>query len=123
MAHEALERYIEASELSKSAILYLNGAPPVEKARTHKEREKKRHQYHENITKNANRAFHWSSWERQAFAEHMRRRGWTIKECPFETDIAITAACKCDDIVVSSDSDYLAYQSVRTIIRPFRESF
>ncbi|KAF9344098.1 Rad2 nuclease [Mortierella sp. AD094] len=53
----------------------------------------------------------------------MRRHGWTVEEYPFEADVAIAAACEHDDIVVTPDSDYMAYQSVRTIIRPFKGKF
>ncbi|KAF9944380.1 hypothetical protein BGZ72_002451, partial [Mortierella alpina] len=53
----------------------------------------------------------------------MRQEGWTVVESPFEADVAIASDCTPSDIVVSIDSDYFAYRSVTTILRPFRGKF
>ncbi|KAG0288304.1 hypothetical protein BGZ98_004301 [Dissophora globulifera] len=48
----------------------------------------------------------------------MINRGWTIKLCSTEADIAIAAECQPEDIVVSIDSDLFIYRTVRTLWRP-----
>ncbi|KAG0000528.1 hypothetical protein BGZ80_006346 [Entomortierella chlamydospora] len=48
----------------------------------------------------------------------MKQAGWTIHVCQTETDVAIAVDCQPDDVVISQDSDMLAYKSVSTIWRP-----
>ncbi|KAG0319327.1 hypothetical protein BGZ99_005147 [Dissophora globulifera] len=64
------------------------------------------------------KAFHWNLEDREGFYQHMINRGWTIKLCPTEADIAIAADCQPEDIVVSIDSDLIIYRTVRTLWRP-----
>ncbi|KAF8921758.1 hypothetical protein BGZ58_003893, partial [Dissophora ornata] len=63
-------------------------------------------------------SFYWSQSMRDAFVEYMHQQGWNIVRCDTEADVAIARDCGTDDIVVSGDSDMLAYHSVSTLWRP-----
>ncbi|KAF9909410.1 hypothetical protein EC991_008549, partial [Linnemannia zychae] len=63
-------------------------------------------------------SFHWSLESREDFARHMASKGWTIRNVETEADLAIAIDAQPGDIVISADSDMLAYASVRTLWRP-----
>ncbi|KAG9319203.1 hypothetical protein KVV02_005911, partial [Mortierella alpina] len=52
---------------------------------------------------------------KHALAEYLRSQGWTVIKAEFEADVRIAQDCGDQDIVVSSDSDMIAYSSVRTV--------
>ncbi|KAI1285635.1 hypothetical protein EDD11_000710, partial [Mortierella claussenii] len=56
-------------------------------------------------------SFYWSLPMRDAFVEYMQGEGWNIQRCATEADVKIAQDCGPRDIVVSADSDMLAYQS------------
>ncbi|KAK3813748.1 MAG: hypothetical protein J3R72DRAFT_462078 [Linnemannia gamsii] len=62
-------------------------------------------------------AFYWSLSSRQHFAEYMRDLGWTT-----EADVAIAQDAQPGDVVISSDSDMMAYASVETLWRPVSQN-
>ncbi|KAF9404254.1 hypothetical protein BGZ76_007034, partial [Entomortierella beljakovae] len=128
-------------------VLYLDGKPSSEKHETQIRREEIRsnalrlatihyeslekrvennqrvHKPHFiKISKNLRKAFYWSLDARESFRVYMIERGWNIKMCPFEADLAMAADCKPNDIVVSKDSDMLMYQNICTIWRPMSKS-
>ncbi|KAF9382477.1 hypothetical protein CPC16_009322 [Podila verticillata] len=63
-------------------------------------------------------SFHWSLRSRQEFANYMRHRGWTVVICRTEADLAIALDAQDIDIIISKDSDMMAYQSIKTLWRP-----
>ncbi|KAI7830486.1 hypothetical protein BC939DRAFT_489849 [Gamsiella multidivaricata] len=71
-----------------------------------------------NLSKQINAAFYWFVDFRRGFAQYMRNMGWNVIECPTEAGIAIAHACQLNDIILSSDSDMLAYDTITTIWRP-----
>jgi hypothetical protein len=48
----------------------------------------------------------------------MRSRGWTVKLCKTEVDVAIAQDAQPSDIIISTDNDMFAYISIVTIWRP-----
>lgn len=143
VAHEALEQQILTSGIAQNSVLYLDGPSPDEKRKTFesreqrrghnlkraqesvaylaesvKERRRVRKRQFVKLNKHIRAAFYWSLDSRKAFAQYMQSVGWSIVECSSEADIAIAHACQPDDIVVSIDSDMLAYDTIRTIWRP-----
>ncbi|KAG0274828.1 hypothetical protein BGZ96_004069 [Linnemannia gamsii] len=63
-------------------------------------------------------AFYWSLPSRQEYANYMRHLGWTVVVARTEADLAIALDAGETDIIISKDSDMLAYQSVKTLWRP-----
>ncbi|KAF8945173.1 hypothetical protein BGZ47_003134 [Haplosporangium gracile] len=63
-------------------------------------------------------SFHWSMRSRQEFANYMRHHGWTVFVCRTEADLAIALDAQDNDIIISKDSDMMAYRSVKTLWRP-----
>jgi len=45
----------------------------------------------------------------------MRGAGWTVQACETKVDLAITQDCNPDDVVISADSDMLAYLTISTL--------
>ena len=148
-AHQMLQRAIlKAGLTAESATLYVDGAVPVEKMATHQERAKKGrdsriqakehlvalqervrenkavHKHHfQAVIKHALNGFRWPREERAAFVQYMRDQGWNVVECQFEADVTIARDSTENDVVLSIDSDYFAYSTVHTIVRPFRGKF
>ena len=77
-----------------------------------------RKQHFISIKKNLVSAFYWPLSSRQHFAEYMRGVGWTVVLCNTEADVAIARDVQPGDIVISSNSDMMAYASVQTLWRP-----
>ncbi|KAF9158623.1 hypothetical protein BGX20_003309, partial [Mortierella sp. AD010] len=147
IAHSIVEKEIKLLGTPKSLVLYLDGSPSVEKRDTQIRREKDRakamelaqmsinelrdrvkknlrvrKQLFRAIYKNLKKAFYWSLDARQAFAKYMKQKGWTIIECSTEADLAIAKDSIPGDIVISKDSDMLAYEKICTIWRPISRS-
>ncbi|KAG0294470.1 hypothetical protein BGZ98_001756 [Dissophora globulifera] len=59
---------------------------------------------------------------RESFAEYMTRAGWKVQTCVSEADVGIARDCQPGDIVVSADSDMLAYSSILILWRPISRS-
>lgn len=142
-AHIILEQQLTAYGIPKSSVFYLEGPSPDVKRRTCESREtrrscalqkaqssivdmesrlrdkqKLRKHHFVKLSKCISAAFYWSLDSRRAFAQHMRHMGWNVVECPAEADTTIALDCQPNDVVVSADSDMLAYDSVCTIWRP-----
>ncbi|KAK3821217.1 MAG: hypothetical protein J3Q66DRAFT_148948 [Benniella sp.] len=143
-AHQIVEQAILDRGIPMTATLYIDGSPPVEKKKTNQDREKirsdaiqraqsfldfvetringnhrVRKRHFTRIVKAINTAFYWSLDTRKLFINYMRSRGWTVKECSTEADVDVARDCKPDDIVVSGDSDMLAFAAeITTIWRP-----
>ncbi|KAI7816717.1 hypothetical protein BC939DRAFT_32985 [Gamsiella multidivaricata] len=67
-------------------------------------------------------SFYWSLPIRDAFVKYMQGEGWNIQRCETEADVVIAQDCRFDDIVVSADSDMLAYPSVSSLWRPISKN-
>ncbi|KAK3843693.1 MAG: hypothetical protein J3R72DRAFT_107685 [Linnemannia gamsii] len=63
-------------------------------------------------------SFYWPKEHRMGFAQYMRGKGWTVIEAETEADVAIALQAQADDIVISADSDMLAYETIKTLWRP-----
>ncbi|KAG0310285.1 Elongation of fatty acids protein 2, partial [Dissophora globulifera] len=143
IAHTILESSILSFGITKDSILYVDGPSPIEKQATTAAREQRRTialQHAETsiadlerrvqdqckarkrqfraLDKHIRAAFYWPLDVREDFARYMRTRGWSVIVCSSEADIAIAEACQPNDVVVSSDSDMLAYDTIKTIWRP-----
>jgi hypothetical protein len=77
-----------------------------------------RKSHHTTVRAAFSTSFYWSLASRIQFAEYMRSRGWTVKSCRTEADVAIAQDAQPNDIIVSTDSDMFAYSSIVTIWRP-----
>ncbi|ORZ23841.1 hypothetical protein BCR41DRAFT_420389 [Lobosporangium transversale] len=69
------------------------------------------------IDKNLLGAFHWREEDKAAFATYVDSNGWTVVRSLTEPELQIARKCQEGDIVVTTDSDLLAYKSVKTIWR------
>ncbi|KAG9066448.1 hypothetical protein KI688_001674 [Linnemannia hyalina] len=67
------------------------------------------------------RMFYWSLPARQAFIAYMVQAGWTVRACETEADPTVALDCQPGGVVVSADSDMLAYSSICTLWRPSRK--
>ncbi|KAG0298727.1 hypothetical protein BGZ98_000089 [Dissophora globulifera] len=124
-------------------VFYVDGAPAVEKKETHRERYEKRvkalksaevavetlsdrvrqgksstMQMFKNVEKGLREAFRWSLQDREDFVEFLQGQQLDARLCRTEAYVAIAADCQPQDIVFSQDSDYFAYDSVKTYWRP-----
>ncbi|KAK3831089.1 MAG: hypothetical protein J3R72DRAFT_248466 [Linnemannia gamsii] len=63
-------------------------------------------------------SFYWPKEHRMGFAQYTRGKGWTVIEAETEADVAIAVQAQADDIVISADSDILAYETIKTLWRP-----
>jgi hypothetical protein len=143
IAHSILQNEIERYGTQENLILYLDGPPAEEKRATTDLRDKARlkalddlgsnldtfdkklnessrirKQLHISIAKGFQKSFYWCLDIRQEFAEHMRHLGWRVQVGPTESDVAIARAAEDGDIVISGDSDMMAYRSITTVWRP-----
>lgn len=143
IAHTILEQDISSSGITKNSVLYLDGPTPIEKQATTATREQRRARALEHaqtsmtdleqrvlgqsrvrkrqfrtLNKHIRAAFYWPLDARKDFARYMCTRGWNVLVCPSEADIAIADACQSNDVVVSTDSDMLAYNTIKIIWRP-----
>ncbi|KAH7032029.1 hypothetical protein BKA57DRAFT_510944 [Linnemannia elongata] len=58
-------------------------------------------------------SIYWSKEHRMGFAQYMRDNGWIVIEAETEADVAIAVEAQDDDIVISADSDMLAYETIK----------
>ncbi|KAK3841053.1 MAG: hypothetical protein J3R72DRAFT_524848 [Linnemannia gamsii] len=65
-----------------------------------------------------NAAFYWATEDRVSFAEYLNERDYHVVMCDTEADTRIATDCQDVDVVLSCNSDYMGYRSVRTIWRP-----
>lgn len=122
-----------------STAIYIDGPPPAQKMTARELREKK----HGNDTLSRNpppfnvasregkrvekspythlsRSLFYPFHEKgESLARYLAQKDWCAIACPSEADIAIGEACGKEDIVITSDSDALAYANIHTIWRPF----
>ncbi|KAG0062154.1 hypothetical protein BGZ92_006266, partial [Podila epicladia] len=142
-AHRLLEHCLKKLGEKDRLVLYVDGYPAAEKAKTHDQREKGRHKARDrahkalvvledrlqtnkrirkhhikNAAKEIRSAFSWTMEDRQAFVDYMANKGFQIILCATEADIKIAADCEKEDVVVSGDSDLLIYKSVSMVCRP-----
>ncbi|KAG0360409.1 hypothetical protein BGX24_005570 [Mortierella sp. AD032] len=69
-------------------------------------------------TKALHGAFKWSLQDRIDFVAFLHQKQLQASLCNTEADVAIAVECKENDIVLSQDSDFLAYNTVETLWRP-----
>ncbi|KAK3809804.1 MAG: hypothetical protein JOS17DRAFT_780289 [Linnemannia elongata] len=142
-AHRVLEKEIERFGTKDNLRLYIDGPQAKEKQNTAEAREttreralervevclntfesrlnenmriRKRH--HTDIKAGLASSFYWSHTSRTLFAEYLTTRGWTVLICTTEADLSIAQSIQANDVVITKDSDMLAYGSVVTIWRP-----
>ncbi|KAK3808181.1 MAG: hypothetical protein J3R72DRAFT_505867 [Linnemannia gamsii] len=142
-AHRMLEKEIERFGTKDNLRLYIDGPQAIEKQNTAEMREttrekalervavslntfesrlnenkriRKRH--HTDIKAGLASSFYWSHTSRTLFTEYMTTRGWTVQICTTEADLSIAQSIQANDVVISKDSDMLAYGSVVTLWRP-----
>lgn len=136
---EYLKKFGDPSRM----VLYVDGEAALEKVATHQERERKRNsqliaaneaiqlfeervmegrpptsQMLKNVEKSLQGGFKWSIRDREDFIEFLQGQQLDARICRTEADIAIAADCQPHDIVLSQDSDFFAYDSIKTIWRP-----
>ncbi|KAG9067690.1 hypothetical protein KI688_011277 [Linnemannia hyalina] len=143
VAHRKLEKEVSRYGSSLDMSLYIDGYQAVEKSHTAAEREgvrdraiertttaldtlesrldnglriRKRHFV--DVRSGLTSSFYWSRESRLGFAQYMQNAGWTVKVADTEADLAIAIDAEPDDIVISSDSDMMAYASIQTLWRP-----
>ncbi|KAF9900204.1 hypothetical protein EC991_007789, partial [Linnemannia zychae] len=142
-AHRMLEKEIEHFGTKDNLRLYIDGPQAIEKQNTAEVREANRERalkrvavslntfesrlnenkrirkrHHSDIKAGLASSFYWSHTSRMLFAEYMTTRGWTVQICTTEADISIAQSIQANDVVISKDSDMLAYGSVVTLWRP-----
>jgi hypothetical protein len=71
-----------------------------------------------NVDKNLRGGFTWSFQDREDFVDFLVGQQLDARLCRTEADTAIAADCQPVDIVLSQDSDFFAYDSVKIIWRP-----
>ncbi|KAG0347946.1 hypothetical protein BG004_006509 [Podila humilis] len=143
VAHKILENDIARFGNTLNMYLYIDGGQAVEKENTTEARDETRRKALDRTEKSINifkgrlndnlrirkrhftdiktglkSSFHWSLRSRQEFANYMRHHGWTVDICETEADLAIAQNAQPDDVIISKDSDMMAYQSIKTLWRP-----
>jgi hypothetical protein len=118
-----------------TCVLYFDGERAEEKSRVHAQRDQTRksalakatthiqqlearidmeqrvpRQLHIDIRKSLDQCFVWTPISRQGLCAFLRSKGWTVKVCITEADIGIALDCTAKDVIVSRDSDMLAYR-------------
>ena len=143
MAHAILFEHLKKYGNPSRMVFYVDGAPAFEKKETHRERNEKQvkalknavvaiemlsnrvsqgkpptKQMFKNVDNSLRGGFKWSLHDREDFVEFLHGRQLDARLCRTEADIAIAADCQTQDIVLSQDSDFFAYDSVTTFWRP-----
>ncbi|GJJ77583.1 hypothetical protein EMPS_09942 [Entomortierella parvispora] len=141
-AHQVLEANFLRYGGKDKLILYIDGGAAVEKEETAKKRKANRDKAAEkcyrnldaleqrithnqkasrrhfvDVKKSLASLFYWPSSVRQDFIDYLIKAGWTVRICETEADVAIAADCRPEDIVISADSDMLAYGTIYTLWR------
>ncbi|KAF9344664.1 hypothetical protein BGX26_004059, partial [Mortierella sp. AD094] len=143
-AHMILEKDIQRFGSQENILIYVDGAQAAEKKDTAEIRvnarkkavaqceksltelkgridninTKPRKRHFTDVKTSLANTFYWTLPMREAFAEYMKEAGWTVRLCETEADLAIAQECKPNDVVISADSDMLAYSTVTTLWRP-----
>ncbi|KAI8599776.1 hypothetical protein EDD21DRAFT_355146 [Dissophora ornata] len=142
-AHEILEKDIERFGCKDDIIVYVDRVQAQEKELTAQARQetrekairrcekaldiledrvgsnlKVRKQHFVDVKTNMASTFYWSLPTRASFVEYLTQAGWKVEACETEADVAIAWDCKPGDVVVSADSDMMAYPTVSTLWRP-----
>lgn len=124
-------------------VFYIDGGAALEEKDAHQQRRQKRgkagkeagtaldtlqsrihnnkrltRQHFLRANKSINAAFYWATEDRVSFAEYLTERTYHVVMCDTEADTRIAADCRDVDVILSRDSDYMGYRSVRTIWRP-----
>ncbi|KAG0292156.1 hypothetical protein BGZ96_004452 [Linnemannia gamsii] len=77
-----------------------------------------RKRYFTDVRTNLSSSFYWSLPCRRELVEFLRSAGWDARLRPTEADMEIAKDFKEGDVVLSGDSDMLAYASITTLWRP-----
>ncbi|KAI7820180.1 hypothetical protein BC939DRAFT_241313 [Gamsiella multidivaricata] len=134
VAHTILELNVMRFGTKENIVIYVDGVQAEEKeftAQIHREaREKTTKRCKESVDELQRRtdnnlkvrkrhfadawtslasSFYWSLPLRDASVKYMQDEGWNIQRCETEANVVIARDCRPDDIVVSADSDMLAY--------------
>lgn len=142
-AHAILEQRLLHYGAKASLILYIDGEQAVEKQHATKIRQAGREKatvhceqsldelerridnnirvrkcHFTDVKTSLASTFYWSLPARQEFITYMVQASWTVHLCATEADLAIALDNQPGDIVVSADSDMLAYASTSTLWRP-----
>ncbi|KAF9290374.1 hypothetical protein BGZ88_007373, partial [Linnemannia elongata] len=143
VAHGRLEKEISRFGSPQQLRIFIDGDQSLEKRATALERERIRTKALDRTTKSLETletrvatgsrlrkrhfsdvrsglasSFYWSKEHRMGFAQYMRDKGWIVIEAETEADVAIAVEAQDDDIVISADSDMLAYETIKTLWRP-----
>ncbi|KAG0057380.1 hypothetical protein BGZ83_010839 [Gryganskiella cystojenkinii] len=146
-AHLTLEKDVAQFGTKENSVIYVDGPQAVEKEHTAKirlealekavdrcekslgvlqerinESMKVRKKHFTDVKTSLASTFYWSLTMRESFVEYMTRAGWKVQTCATEADVAIARDCQPGDIVVSADSDMLAYSSISVLWRPVSRS-
>ncbi|KAF9165033.1 Elongation of fatty acids protein 2 [Actinomortierella ambigua] len=139
-AHAVVEGQLKRLGEKDDIIVYIDGAAPEEKQATHLERAERqsraldmakrdldlldqqissgqritKHQF-STVEKHVTNSFSWDPEAKDSLAKYLRKNGWHVVECETEADVEIARDCGPEDIVVTRDSDFLAYATVSTI--------
>ncbi|KAF9956089.1 hypothetical protein BGZ72_003026 [Mortierella alpina] len=142
-AHFILLEHLKKFADPAHTVYYVDGDPAAEKQATHRLREKKRNdalktakvaiealndrvshgkpptkEMFKQAEKGLRGGFKWTIEDRKDFVNFLRGQGIDARFCPFEADIAIAKDCQPADIVLSQDSDFFAYDTVKMLWRP-----
>ena len=142
-AHLILEKDIARFGTKENSVIYVDGVQAVEKEQTALVRQDARKKAGDRCEKSLNvleeriskalkvrkrhfsdvktslaETFYWSLSMRDSFVDYMTRAGWTVEACLTEADVAIARDCRPGDIVISADSDMLAYSTISVLWRP-----
>jgi hypothetical protein len=146
-AHRILERHLMRFGTKANLIPYVDGGQALEKQHAAKIRKavrdkavvrckrsldelkqrldnnlRVRKRHFTDVRTSLASTFYWSLPARQAFIEYMVQAGWTVRLCVTEADLAIALDYQPGDVVISADSDMLAYTSIFTLWRPISKN-
>ncbi|CAO3565510.1 unnamed protein product [Mortierella alpina] len=142
-AHYILLEHLKKFADPAHTVFYVDGNPAVEKQTTHRSRDEKRNdalksaeaaldtiqervrdakpptkELFKNAEKGLRGGFKWSMQDRRDFVAFLQSQHLDARICETEADTAIAKDCQPADIVLSQDSDFFAYESVKLIWRP-----
>ncbi|KAF9117668.1 hypothetical protein BGX30_005254 [Mortierella sp. GBA39] len=142
-AHALMLKELSRFGSISSLVLYIDGPQAEEKADTFAVREAARKQavvrcttsidtletriqsnqrirkrYFTDVRTNLSSSFYWSLSCRRELVDFLRSAGWDARLCPTEADMEIAKDFEEGDVVISGDSDMLAYATITTLWRP-----
>ena len=142
VAHKAIDSAISEMASKEHTVLYIDGEDTVEKKATSDSRRLSREksekkatatmnkledqlhqqktptkQTHIDIQKSISGAFHLSLEERKRLGSYLQDHGWTVKVSETESDVEIAKDCGPLDTVLTTDSDALIYNNIKTVWR------